>query len=644
MADFFYLVVPRDKAYKSLEPLTYKSDKRLEIGQVVDIELRNRLTSGFVIENVAKPAFKTKLISASHEIVIPPSSIKLFSWMLDYYPDSLGTIAQHFFPSRIYPKIDARPATNVVKNANAFTLSKDQTTAIQAIKLGHTGTSILHGETGSGKTLVYIELASKVLDSKQNALVLVPEISLSPQIEKEFKKYFGDKVLVTHSGLSPKRRSEIWQQIESSSEPHIIIGPRSALFLPYKKLGLVVIDEFHDNAYKQESSPYYHSLRVAAKMSQIHNCPLVLGSATPPVSDYYWAEQKNVPIIKLSKISTKALNNSRDIELVDLSNSEERSSYPLLSNTLISSIKRSLDNKDQVLLFLNKRGSSRALVCQSCGWRSSCKRCDLPYTYHGDLHKLICHTCGSSLPVPTSCPDCNSTDIIFKSPGTKSIAQSIQKIFPDKNIARFDKDNRKGERIESRHQEIVQGDIDVLVGTQILSKGHDLPKLGLVGILQAESSLQFPDFSSNERSYQLIHQISGRVARGHRPGKVVIQSFNPDNQTLGDAALGKWDEFYHQEINQRKLFGFPPFYHILKTEVSKSSPLKAQETLEKIASKLEGQKGISLVGPSPCFIEKRANKYYWQLVIKSKNRSTLSRLAKSLPQEIKTDLDPTQLL
>ncbi len=641
MKKFFYQIAPRDNTYHGSELLTYSSVNTLQPGRIVYANIKNKLVPGVVIEEAQKPSFKTKDVEPT-DIILPSTTLDLLQWMRDFYPSPLGVLMQNFIPQNI--KIGGtRPQASVVKSTNAFNLTKDQSHAIETVNLSKRGTYIVHGETGSGKTQVYIELAKKVLDSQQSVLILIPEISLSPQLTKELTSVFGNKVIVTHSGMTQKTRLQSWSDTLNTKEPIVVLGPRSALFLPHKNLGLIVVDEFQESAYKQESSPGYQSVRVAGKLSQIHNCPLVLGSATPPINEYYWAEQKNIPIIKMQSLAGNK-SDSVDIDIVDLSTENERSGQQLISNSLIEGIRKTLSQGEQVLLFLNKRGSSRAILCQECGWRSVCPKCDLPFTFHADTHKLICHTCGKSSQVPTSCPECNSTEILFRNPGTKSISLSIQKLFPDKKIARFDKDNLKSEKLETRHDEVISGDIDILIGTQLLAKGHDLPNLGLVGILQAEASLQFPDFTSNERSYQLIHQLAGRVGRGHRPGKVIIQTFTPNNQILLHAVNGQWQEYYETEIKHRETFKFPPFVHMMKIEVSRAKPATAKTILDDFIVKLAGTPGILVVGPSPCFIERKSGKFHWQVVIKSKQRSALTAIAKSLPSGFSVDLDPAHLL
>lgn len=640
MEKSYWAIAPANKSYHSGENLTYSSAEPLEIGQVVKLPLRNKTILGLVLSKQPKPNFPTKDVEPTN-IILPETSLKLLDWVRSYYPSSLGTTTNLFLPSSIQipPHINRPGALPKTR----FPATKEQAKIIQQISSCRPQTYLLHGETGSGKTKIYLDVVRDIINDK-SALILVPEIGLSPQLFKEFQAEFGERVALYHSGMTPKERRAVWGRV-NSKEPVIVIGPRSSLFLPFNNLGLVVVDEFHEGAYKQESAPYYSAQRVASKLSNLHNCPLILGSATPPVNEYFWAEQKKTPILKLAKLSRG--NNEKfntKIVPVDLSDSNERSSHPLLSRTLLSNIQNALDNNDQVLIFLNKRGSARVIVCQDCGWRSKCQRCDLPMTYHQDTHSLVCHTCGSTTKPPTSCPDCKSTDIIFKSPGTKSICESLKTLFPTATVSRFDKDNNKSQRLDTLHADVVKGDIDILVGTQILAKGHDLPKLGLVGILQAEAGLQFPDYTSNERSFQLINQLIGRVGRGHKDGTVVIQSFNKNSELLQTTEGAGWDNLYKSELKERQRFGFPPFCHTLKITNSRATQASARSSLTKIINELHGESGITIVGPSPSFIEKKLGKYYWQVLIKSKNRQRLVDIAKKYQNGYIADLDPLHLL
>jgi primosomal protein N' (replication factor Y) len=367
------------------------------------------------------------------------------------------------------------------------------------------------------------------VQQSKSVIILTPEISLTPQLVEFFKKTFGEKILLTHSGLTPSQRAKVWLKCLSGKGPWIVMGPRSALFSPLSDLGMVVVDESHDSSYKQDRLPFYNALRVAGYLCANTKSKLIMGSATPAVNEYFLAKAKDIPILPLNKKAIKE-KSPTEIKIVDITDKGERSNYPLLGKTLIKNISEAIENNIQSMVFINKRGDSKSIVCQNCGWRAKCGRCDLPLTYHSDESVFSCHTCGNDYPARTSCQLCGSPDIIFKSPGTKAIAKSLSKIFPHAVVARFDTDNKKAERIDSRHKEIVSGDIDILVGTQLITKGHDLPRLGIAAMLVAESDLNFPDFTAEEKTFQSIRQLSGRVGRGHLPG-MVIQPKKPLDKT-----------------------------------------------------------------------------------------------------------------
>lgn len=646
---FYYEVIPGDRSYHGQDALTYCSEEKLKVGQIVVVKLRTKNITGFVVAETQKPSFNVKPIEKIIEnALLPKPQIELSRWLSTYYPAPTGSIGSLFMPHSINLK--------TLKNLNKSTiqilknplpnLTKNQQNILDEIERSSNKTFILHGDTGTGKTRLYIELAKKTITAGKSVLILTPEIGLTPQLLKVFSENFKN-IYMTHSELSDASRREIWRNLGAASGPQLLIGPRSALFMPLKDVGLVVIDEFHDGAYKQEQAPYYRATRVASKLRELHGATLVLGSATPPVEDYYFATSKHVPVLRMIEKPSKLATAKTKHLLVNLADKTELSRHSLLSKTLLAEIRLCLDRGEQTLLFLNKRGSARLLVCQSCGWFAECPRCDLPYTYHGDKHSLQCHTCGNHRPAPNSCEQCGSSEIIFKSPGTKAIEEAIKKEFPGARVARFDSDNLIGESIQNQHDSIQSGEIDILIGTQLLAKGHDLPKLSLVGIILADGGLQFPDYSSEERSYQLLHQLAGRVGRGHTDGTIVVQTYSPESPLLKaiDHNESSWESFYESQLKERESFNFPPFCYVLKLEVSRAQSRNAQETIEKLAKTIQqSHPHVHFVGPSPSFIAKRGNAYYWQLIIKSSNRSDLTNIIRQLPARTNYDLDPLTLL
>lgn len=641
----YYEVCPATNKYYG-GTLTYSFAEKLEKGQAVEIKIRNLNCLAVVEAFASKPEFKTNpIIRKVDNLLLTKEQADLYRWLHEYYPENKSAAMNLFIPSYLSKYTAKDMDSQHPKKIDEIKpkLNKDQLVAYKKISKGK-GTSILNGVTGSGKTRVYMELARDQINLGKSVLVLTPEISLTAPLEKEFRNTFGDIVITNHSNLTPKQKLDLHGIIYRSKTPLVLIGPRSNLFLPLNNIGLIVVDEFHENSYKQETSPKYHANRVASKLSEITGSKLLFGSATPPVSDYYLAEQKNRTIVT---INTSAITEKQPeiYEVIaDLSNESEQTSYPMLSKTALGEISRSLDNNEQALVYINKRGSFRSILCKQCGWQFKCLNCDLPLIYHHDIHSAICHTCGYRKRIPHSCPSCKSLEIFFTSPGTKSIADTLAKSFPSAKIRRYDRDNKKSERAENNYQAIQSGDIDIIVGTQMIAKGFDLPKLSLVVMIITESALSFPDYTSDERSYQLIKQLSGRVNRGHRKGKVVLQTFSPKSEVI-NYSKKDWIEFYKEELAKRKSLGFPPFWNAVKIQASNKDRQKAEKMLGNLADNLRGNyKNIKLLGPSPSFVEKKLGKFYWQIIIMSRDRKTLVDMAKKIPQTYKKDMDPINFL
>ncbi len=663
---FFYEVFVASARYQKMEPLTYASDIELDLGMVVIVPLGRAEVLGFVVAKVTKPKFVCKLvIRRLQNVVLPNQNMRLFTWLQSYYPGGSGAITQLFLPSSLLTKkaetlektakmrdvtaTKMQKSTKINEPAKLPALTVGQTKALKQITSNITHHFLLHGETGSGKTRIYIERAKTAVNSGQSVLILTPEIGLTPQLAQTFSEQFNDKVIIMHSNLSSKNRREYWLKIAASKDPLIIIGPRSALFSPLNNIGLIVVDEFHEPAYKQEQAPRYQTIRAAAALSRLHNAEIIYGSATPPVAEYYLAEQTGMPIIRLTE-SAKGLSADVKTEVVNLSDKSHFSRHPFLSDTLLKAIETALHNKEQTLVYLNRRGTARLVLCQNCGWQALCPRCDLPLTYHGDGHHLRCHTCGYQTQAPLSCPVCASTELQYRTMGTKALVETLQGFFPHARLQRFDTDLGIAERLDKHFDNIQAGNIDILVGTQMLGKGLDLPKLGLVAVVAADTSLYMPDFTASERTYQLLHQVFGRVGRGHvlksGAGRVVIQSYIPDNAVLQAAIHKDWNTFYNTELIERQAFLFPPFCYLLKISASRKSPESAEKAITALHRVLQTTKlKVNLSDPAPSFYEHSHDMYHWQLVLKAKDRKELLKALKALPNGNWTyDLDPANLL
>ncbi|MEO5627351.1 MAG: primosomal protein N' [Candidatus Saccharimonadales bacterium] len=641
----FYEVLVSSPSFHGKEALTYQSELALTTGNIVALTLRAKPLVGVVLKKVSQPTFTTKPIDKLIlPLTIPAETLQLIDWLRSYYPAPLGIIAQLLLPSSLLRKreIEAASFAKATATKPLPPLSQEQTVAFN--KLKSVPAALIHGDTGTGKTRLYLELAHEQLKKNRSVLLLTPEIGLTPQLEARVREAVDAPVIVIHSQLTPAERRTVWMQILQAPDAVVVIGPRSALFTPIRNLGLIVVDEAHDHAYKQDSSPYYQALRVASKLAQLHKAQLILGTATPAVTEYALAKAKDIPIIRLVD-KPAGDKTEKTIELVDLKNRDQFTKHPHLSNVLLKEIQNSLDRGEQSLVMLNRRGTARLVLCQTCGWQATCPNCDLPLTYHADHHKLRCHTCGHTDQVPSSCPACSGTELIFKGVGTKSLTEELKKAFPSARIQRFDTDNLKAERLDQHYQAVLDGEVDILVGTQMLAKGLDLPGLTLVGVVVADSGLYFPDYTAEEQTYQLLTQVIGRVGRGHKSGTVVVQTYSPKSTAIEAAIHQDWPKFFEGQIKERKTYGFPPFYHCLKLSCARARPKSAENAAEKLADDLlRAGLRIEVIGPTPSFYEKTGGKYHWQLVIKAKDRKELLKVIALLPANWTHDLDPLNLL
>ncbi len=643
----YYNVAVSGRAYHSKKPLTYAHESLLKPGTLVTVPVRSKKLTGYILEIVSKPEFAVKDITRIDDNPpLPNPSIELHKWMESYYPTTSGVNLQLFMPNSILKndkhKTPAATAVHTTTENVHPALRLEQTKVINQITESKSKTFLLHGETGSGKTRVYAELANEALKAKKSVLILTPEIGLTAQLVSNLKDLTNHPVITLHSQLTPKEKRLEWKKIANDKKGIVVIATRSGLFAPFQSLGLIVVDEAHEDAYKQDNSPHYHATRVAAKLGQLHGANVILGSATPSVVDYALFDSKQLPILKMS--STEGMDDLT-YELVDLKDRSLFGTSPHLSSPLIKRIASALASKEQALVYLNRRGTARLVLCQQCGWENICKNCDIPLTFHADKHEMRCHTCGDALPPPSTCPVCSSPDIFYKQIGTKALISHIEKLFPEAKVARFDTDVGKSERLEARYEAVHSGEIDILVGTQLLSKGLDLPKLSTIGVIQADSSLTVPDFSAREKTYQQLHQITGRVARGHRKGHVVIQTHNPDSPLLKAAAKKDYSTFLDGELKERKQFLYPPFCYLLKITYSRRDNTAAQRLAEKSLGQIHKLKlRVRIAGPSPSFKAKTSGNYNWQIVIKSKDRGHLTNIITTLPPTARYDIDPINLL
>ncbi len=612
----------------------------------MEVTLQKKNVMGFVISEVLRrPSFAVKPISRIIDnVLLPKQLVELHRWLQAYYPSPSGMISQLFLPKNLPQKVPSfnsdRPVNTVISNLPKLTREQSRTVKELGDK---SGTALLHGDTGTGKTRVYIELAAKVLSKGRSVIVLTPEIGLTPQLEKSFRDAFSDQVLVSHSHLTSAERRDIWLKAAKIT-PKIVIGPRSALFLPIHNLGLVVMDEAHDSSYKQEQSPHYLATRVAAKLANLHDCLCLLGTATPLVADYFLMQKAGAPILRMSEPISQSIKRP-DTLVIDRTDKSNFGRSWLFSDQIISSVESTHKEGRASLIFLNRRGTARLSVCQKCSWHADCPRCDVPLTYHQDEHKLRCHLCGYSSAPYMECPKCGSEDILFQAAGTKALYDEAIRLFPNYRVKRFDSDVSKDESLAKWYTPLLSGEVDILIGTQIIAKGLDLPNLGLVAIPFADTGLYLPDFTTDEQTYHLLTQVMGRVGRTKHQTSIIIQTYNPKQPAIKAAVAKEWDVFYNRQLEERKKFGFPPYKYLLQLSISK----KRESTITSYANKLAQQisekyPAAVVLGPSPRFHRKIRDSYNWQIIVKADTRDVLLNIIKGLPKDWRYNLDPTNLL
>jgi primosomal protein N' (replication factor Y) len=510
-------------------------------------------------------------------------------------------------------------------------LNDEQKKAVQHMghRLDKHHIHLLHGVTGSGKTEVYINLSRRVISAGLQVLVLVPEISLTPQLTQRFTQRLAVPVATLHSGLNDQQRLNAWHSA-STTHAKLIIGTRSAIFTPVPDLGLIIIDEEHDGSYKQQRGFSYNARDLALVRAQKKNIPIILGSATPSLESLHNVNRQRFNIHKLHQ---RARNNTATrVELIDLRN---QTMFEGLSASLLKKVEFHLENHGQVLLFINRRGFSPLLMCHECGWTTHCKRCDAHMTFHKSRQQLHCHHCGAESSMPVQCDDCNSTELLAIGSGTERIENFLSQRFPDVNVNRIDRDTtrRKGS-LEDKLQKAHSGDSHILVGTQMLAKGHDFPNVTLVGVLDTDQALYSADFRASEHLAQLITQVSGRAGRAEKPGEVLIQTHHPDHPLLQTLLHKGYEKFADAALAERQQAGLPPFKHLALLRCNAIKKNIGQDFMRAAVSLInDDNTKVEIFGPVPAPMEKRAGRYRTQIMLQSSNRKTLHELLRLwLPQ------------
>lgn len=482
---------------------------------------------------------------------------------------------------------------------------------------------LLHGITGSGKTEIYLRALAEVVAQGKRGICLVPEIALTSQTIERFAARFPGRVAVLHSGLSLGEQFDEWRRIRDGM-CDVVIGPRSALFAPQPDLGLIIIDEEHEWTYKQsDKSPRYHARDVAIKLAQLTGAVVILGSATPDVETYYKALQGNYELVELrERITLQGAVPLPEVEVVDLRDELKAGNRSLFSSALLAAIADTLNSKGQIILFLNRRGTATFIQCRRCGFVFSCRSCTVALTYHSTIRKLVCHRCGYSVALPSSCPHCSDQRLKFLGVGTQKVEEEIRSIFPQARVIRWDRDmTSKRKAHEEFLNQFRNHEADILVGTQMVAKGLDLPGVTLVGVISADTGLNFPDFRAGERTFQLLCQVAGRAGRGFTAGRVIIQTYCPEHYAIRAASKHDYASFYVQELSYRRQFGYPPFGRLARLVFAHTNEIVCREEAQRVARLLlrevdrKGLPGIRLIGPAPSFVPRVRGHYQWQILL-----------------------------
>ena len=669
----YYEVIPTTTFKKS--PLfsdgllTYSFDQNLAPGTIVSIPLGKKTALGIIYRKTTAPTDQNFIIKSINKIVhpipLPNHLLKSLAWLSSYYLNPVAKTANLFLPlgieknrrkkssaSTFIPQF-SNPIQDIASPIAATTthyqipLNPAQKQALTELHKIKTHTKLLHGITGSGKTNIYLKLAQQIFDSNQSIILLVPEISLTPQLVSRFQEHFGTQVISLHSKLTEAERHLIWQRIHEAdqSTPFVVIGPRSALFSPLKNLGLIIIDEAHEPSFYQDTSPRYHALRLASFMAQTLEIDCLLGTATPRVEDYFLA-QKNHAYVTLSE-KAKAITGQTKISLIDLKDRALFTRNRYFSDALLQDIENNLKQHKQTLLFHNRRGSAPLTICEHCGYQVLCPNCLLPLTLHSDSYQLICHTCGHHEPVPSTCPICHHGSLIHKGFGTKLLESELKKLFKSARIARFDADNTTADSLTQNFEAVKNGGIDIIIGTQTIAKGLDLPLLNTVGIVQADANLNLPDYAAEERTFQLITQVIGRVGRGHNDvNHVFLQTFQPEHPVILAAKSLDYAKFADYLLKKRQLSHLPPFFYLLRISIVKKTEDLAIKKIMSLHRTLKKFPDVYLSAPTPSFHEYTPSGYSWQIIVKAKKRDSLTHLIQSLDQypEIRFAIDPPSLI
>jgi primosomal protein N' (replication factor Y) len=626
----------------------------LSRGMRVKVPLRNSVKTGLIIEITSeeKEGLRDVIVSLDPIPLIPEDIIDLLAWTSKYYHASIGATMQLAFPPLVRKGMDMEkiPAGKTVLNRDIEDPPEHTNEQVNAIKtIGDLiekkrfHVAVLHGVTGSGKTEVYIEAAIKILSQGGSVIYMVPEIALTPQTIMRINSRIPYESAVFHSGLSPKDRSREFVKV-TTGRSRFVIGTRSAIFTPLKDVGLIIVDEEHDQSYKQSDGVTYNARDLAIMRASKADAIVILGSATPSLETYERAGRTGHTLITMTERAGKA--SLPGISVVDMRGRSE-----VVSRELVDAIRGTLDKNEQTLLFLNRRGFSSVMICPGCGEVLQCRRCSRGLTYHKARQLAVCHYCGHTQTVPEICPDCGCIEMKHVGLGVERIIEEIQGLIPEARLLQMDSDKIDTPlRLNRALKAISEKEVDIIIGTQMISKGHDFPGLTLVGIIHAEQLLYMPDFRAAERTFQQVVQVAGRAGRTMPDTRVILQTLIPEHQIMGFISGHDYSSMISYEAEIRKSTGFPPFAYMARCIFSSPKENESEEYAIKVSKKIK-ESGVSIMGPSSAPIELLRNSYRWNLILLSGSRSRLhsclDRLEKmKFPSslKVKIDVDPYDML
>jgi primosomal protein N' (replication factor Y) len=620
--------IPLERAFHYLIPPSLEGSLRPGMRVVAPFGPRERM--GFVLQLLTKsPIRELKAIRRAIDPmpVVTDERWALASWLSNYYCCSLGEALSVMVPSALrlpHQASDAKGGVSQAGTASPPPLSSHQQRALRtlvaALESSRAQTVLLHGVTGSGKTELYLQAIARVLIQGRSAICLIPEIALTPQTIDRFRERFGNRVAVWHSRLTARQRASEWCRLAGGA-CHIVVGARSAVFAPVQRLGLVILDEEQEQAYKQEDTPRYHAREVAHARARLVGATVALGSATPSVESYYAAMQGRSRLISLpERVKGCGLPKAEIIDMREQLASRHRAGP--LSDRLQRALQQVVDAGEQAMLFLNRRGFARVAQCKTCGAVERCKRCSVPLVYHASRQEMVCHYCSFHHMPEELCRQCQKGYLRFRGSGTERIESELHRLFPATSIARMDRDTTKGRESHRQIYEAVKARaVSLLVGTQMIAKGLDFPQVTLVGVVSADTALNLPDFRAGEWTFDLLTQVAGRAGRGEQPGRVLIQTYCPSHYAIQAAGQHDYQQFYEEEIRMRRHLTLPPFVHLIELTLVGSFHQRVEKSAHLLAARLRRAvkgKRIALLGPSPHRVPRLRRTYRVCIILKGR--------------------------